>query len=171
MTLNFRDKFKNPSDARIKKFEKKIGTSLPKKFRDYLLSGEIGGKPEREWLYKIGTPGNLDCMHEWDEASVDILCSVYDMEDNYEDLNSEDRDRAWLPDEMIAIGDGPGANHLLVCVEGEHAGKVFFWANDLYIAEDIDDDTVPTYQNICFVANDFDEFLAGLYPYQNKDDG
>jgi len=163
MILNFRDKSKNPTSERIKKFEKMIGVSLPERYREYLLIGEIGGKPEENLCYKVGKPGKLDHMEEWENVGVDIFCSVYEMEQNYRDFNADDRDRAWLPDEMIAIGDGPGGNHLLLCIEGEHKGKVYFWANDLFTTEDVNDEMVPTYKNICFVANDFDEFLDSFY--------
>jgi len=167
MEVAFHYKSKNPTELRVQKFEKKLGLSLPNAFRKYLLTGNIGSTPVEDWCYRIGKPGKLDSMKEWEEALVDVFCSIKELDDNYKDMSSAERERGWLPNEMIAIGDGPGGNHLLICIDGEHTGKVYFWANDLFETEDAHDEMVPGYNNICFVANNFDEFIEGLYIFED----
>jgi len=161
------------SAAEVKKLEELIGASLPADYRAYLLEHN-GAKPflkdvdagvivKIDWQGKLpaegGCAGLLSHMGR-------LLPEPKNTEDEYYTTDLYylfDTFKSRIPDDTIAIERAPGGSLFLLGIKGKNRGKVFFWSRDY---EDINEgpDGSPSYDNVGFVANSFDEFLDKLEP-------
>ena len=66
-----------------------------------------------------------------------------------------------IPEDTMAIGDDPGSNQILLGINGDNRGKVFYWFREG--EKDPDDPNPPGYDNIGFVADTFNEFLNSIH--------
>lgn len=160
-------KTKLPSQEEIDKFESIIGFPLPLEYRVYLQRFGGGASPKYDVAFRYTDPGILYKDHYTGEALLAYLSSaVFDDEGvselmiHYHYMNSNQRENNFIPADMIVIGNDPGSSNVLLGINGEQKGKVFFWDVNLFPHED----NVPeTYENISFVADSFTEFLDSLY--------
>jgi cell wall assembly regulator SMI1 len=158
------------TEQEIVQMEKKLGTSLPADYREFLRTSN-GGKPKspdspdvafpitwngQEWAYHFkdtvlrhlgtasrGVPQTLQWIY-----SDQVLAQI----------------RQYMPLDTIPIGEDWGGNPLLIGITGPNRGKVFYWASEFAPSED---GVLPNYGNVGLVANSFTEFLAKLYPLKD----
>jgi hypothetical protein len=131
----------------VEEFETLISQRLPDEYKNFLLHHN-GGRPEPSG-FKFSLNG-----YEWDIAMIAWFLALYKGE--YENITNyfytyQDR----IPKDMLAIAHDPGGSLILLGLEGDNKGKVFFWLQEL----EGDDGEPPTYDNVAFVANSFNEFL------------
>jgi hypothetical protein len=67
--------------------------------------------------------------------------------------------RKRLPEELMPIGSDPGNNLICLGIKGDHLGKLYFW-------ERTKEHSPPTFANVYWLADDFESFLQGLYPFE-----
>lgn len=60
-----------------------------------------------------------------------------------------------IPEDFISIGNDPGGNEILLGVNGEYQGKVYFWIHDIEPEDEMD--------NMFILAGNFTEFFNNLY--------
>lgn len=136
-----------PVSARmVSDFELRVGVKLPADYKQFLRATN-GGEPEPR-LFTV--PGCGDAL-------AAILYGIK-AERTYGDLEWEQgRATLWkpFPPGVIAIGNDPGDNMLLLWTLGEQEGRVSFWdRNGLW--------WTPEGQNTFTVAPSFTEFLQSL---------
>jgi cell wall assembly regulator SMI1 len=137
-------------DIRI--IEDKLGYSLPKEYRSHLLAHN-GGKCKP----------NVFSFIENDKLSkskIDWFLAIYDGEyDNllkYIDIYKFEQKR--IPEYFIPIAHDPGGNLICISCSCSDYGYVYFWDHEKEILNHGEDYS----ENIYFVANSFDDFIANL---------
>lgn len=133
--------------------EKALGVELPEPYRRFLLAHN-GGRPEPAdfriaWRGQPFAPGwrvgMVGDFLEVDSGALDLL-------------ENRERFADRIPHGMLPVARDPGGNLVLLGLDGDRRGKVYFWVHELpaeYDERDVD--------NLGFVADDFDAFLAGLH--------
>jgi len=147
-------KFKNTgpkiSESAIQDFEKTIGFALPPSYRNFLLEFN-GGQPIPEFFSVPDWSGSASLVNDlWG-----ILPGKWnDLADNIELFSGR------FPEGFFSIARDPGDNQILISLDGDTYGKIFFWDHENepnYDAQYLED-----YKNTYFLANDFKEFLNKL---------
>lgn len=134
----------------LEKLESKVSASLPTEYRQFLLRVD-GGRPNKR-LYpfvlrgrpSVGGVRQFFCLHD------DKNWNIFDEIEQY-------RDR--VPKSLLPIACDDGGNLTCIGISARERGKVFFWDHD-WEAERGDE---PWFENIWFVADNFDTFLEILY--------
>lgn len=136
---------KNPkvSLQDIKQFEQDYDITLPNQYVDFLL--EYNGGFPQESNFKISNDGG--------ESLVNKFYGIGDMKSNlgkvFEVLEGE------IPEDFISIANDPAGNEILLGINGEYQGKLYFWIHDIEPEEDMD--------NMFILADSFVEFFNNLY--------
>ena len=135
----------------VQSFEQKYHIRLPEPYRSFLIETN-GGYPDKD---RFPTP--------WNELNqyiiVDYFYGLNYRRDTWGDLSDARTtftDR--IPEDLVAIASDPGGNQICLGLAGERYGQIFFWE-----MEEESDEEPPTYDNVSFVANSFQQFLDGLY--------
>lgn len=126
----------------IKQFEQEYEVTLPKQYVDFLLEYN-GGFPQKS---------NFKLPDDEGESLVNKFYGIGDMKSNlgkvFVVLEGE------IPEDFISIGNDPGGNEILLGVNGEYQGKVYFWIHDIEPDE---------MDNMFILAGNFTEFFNNLY--------
>jgi hypothetical protein len=152
--------------ADVERFETLIGAKLPAEYRDFLLASN-GGKPDfsvdRNIYFPITWKGQawskaldgafLETLGSLDPAAKSSLAKSFDYLRKSEKM---------IPDDTIAIGTA-GGGAILLGVGAKNSGQVYYWSQAHMSHED---NRVPGYDNVGFVAKDFPAFLQLLRPYK-----
>ncbi|MED0932880.1 SMI1/KNR4 family protein [Bacillus mobilis] len=127
----------------IKQFEQEYNVTLPKQYVDFLL--EYNGGFPQESSFKISDDEG--------ESLVNKFYGIGDMKSNlgkvFEVLEGE------IPEEFISIANDPAGNEILLGVNGDFQGKVYFWIHDIEPEDEMD--------NMFILADSFVEFFNNLY--------
>ncbi|PFK28999.1 SMI1/KNR4 family protein [Bacillus cereus] len=127
----------------IKQFEQECNVTLPKQYVDFLL--EYNGGFPQESSFKISDNEG--------ESLVNKFYGIGDMKSNlgkvFEVLEGE------IPEDFISIANDPAGNEILLGVNGEFQGKVYFWIHDIEPEDEMD--------NMFILADSFVEFFNNLY--------
>lgn len=136
----------------VSEFELSIlGHLLPDEYKQFLFSYN-GGSPKPS-----GFKFYLKDSYNPDEAVIAWFLALYNGE--YENITKFFHTfRSRIPLNMLAVARDPGGSLVLLGLEGEHRGKVYFWLQEL----EGGDGESPTYDNVAFVADGFNEFLDNL---------
>lgn len=138
-----------PADV-VKDFENRVGYRFPEDYREFMLLCN-GGEPSPDSFTFTEIPyekNNTDQVRAFYSLGVDD--EFYDLEDHIATLNGR------VPWGTIPIAELCFGNQLLLGVEGDHRGKVFFWDHELEPQNPVD------WSNVSPIADSFDEFLRGL---------
>ncbi|PDY47042.1 SMI1/KNR4 family protein [Bacillus pseudomycoides] len=127
----------------IKQFEQECDVTLPKQYVDFLL--EYNGGFPQESSFKISDDEG--------ESLVNKFYGIGDMKSNlgkvFEVLEGE------IPEDFISIANDPAGNEILLGVNGDFQGKVYFWIHDIEPEDEMD--------NMFILADSFVEFFNNLY--------
>lgn len=142
-------------EARVARFEKKIGHRLPDDYRTFLLSVN-GGVPE-------------DLIVAPDGSSTGTLLQVFQGLETPEDgMDLEAclavlqlREQGQFPAELLQIANDGLGNKFVLAVAGERRGQVFFLALDQHPERRMDTEWYHSRQ-FKKVADSFDAFIAAL---------
>jgi hypothetical protein len=153
---------------KIAEIEKTIAHQLPQQYKDFILKFN-GGKTDLN-CFKVHYNGQ-----EWaDDIEEALLRSFHSMPEHkyYNFLKNQRFYKDRVPSDTILIADTPGRDKVLLGVEGENMGKVFYWNGEYEVAEEepAEEGFQADYSNVGFVANSFNEFLKGLYTMEGDDD-
>lgn len=139
------------SEKEVQEFENGIGYKLPKAYRNFLLENN-GGKPDKDFFYVPGWQYKQSLITEFE--------SIFSNGNGFGLLQILDVKSDIFPKGFIPIGSDPGGNLILMSLNTDIYGKIFFWDH-----EDAPDDqleTIEAYTNIYFLANSFEEFVNSL---------
>lgn len=150
--------------AQLHAIERRIGAALPADYRSFLekTNGAVtrdsqgvlpifdiawNGQP---WAKDFDT-GTLSVLESADPSERLALAISHD--GGYRTI------REYIPADLVPIGHDSGGNSLVLGISGERRCKVFFWAADYATPNN---QNAPNYDNVGFIANSFDEFVALL---------
>jgi len=149
------------AEHEIEAIERRIELSLPAGYRRYLLAHN-GAAP------LLGTDPALGTFVRvrWDGKPAARAGGVALIGDFYSApkwLEIHEIFRTRIPPETVAIGNDPGGSQFLLVVKGQARGQILFWHRRYAIGEDERDEGKPAgYENVGFIADSFEEFLAKL---------
>jgi hypothetical protein len=143
--------FNPPADeVRVVALETRLGTRLPEEYRRFLLDFN-GARPSPACFHLALRAG------PYTDSVVDYFLSV----DVADELNI-DTVLGWLqgrkPPALLPIATDPGANYVMLGIEGDVRGKVYFWDHDH------EPQNETGWSNIDLIADSFDAFMSGLKP-------
>lgn len=142
------------TEADIASFERILGFSLPKDYRDFLLEHN-GGKPFPYWFSYLDENGKED------RDGVGHLYGLGFSNPDYRNLQkTRDCFSGRIPFELLAVGDDPCGNQICVATQGKQFGQLFLWNHE-------DEHAPPTYRNVIPLANSFTEFISALHEVQH----
>jgi len=133
----------------INKFEKEIGHQLPSDYKEFLLK-QNGGKPStRRYITKDGAV----------ESSVIMLLPLADIDSanlrrNYLIFNKANL----IPRNLLPIAEAIRMHQICISLYGEDVGAVYHW-----LADDEDEEIIPSYDNMYLIAGSFTEFINSLF--------
>jgi hypothetical protein len=148
--------------------EKTIGHQLPQQYKDFLL--QFNGGEVSPDCFKVKYSGQ-----EWAEGLEEaLLRAFYSIPEHeyYSFLENQEFYEGRVPADTILIADTPGRDKILLGIEGENTGKIFYWNGSYEVDEEeqAEEGFQADYSNVGFVANSFNEFLKGLYIMKGDDD-
>jgi len=144
------------SSADLASLEQRLRIKLPDDYRAFLLRHN-GGVPERAgFRFKDDPDPDSGSM-------VNRFLAVYDGRyDNFEQTFQTFKGREpRLPAELVPIARDPGGNVICIATAGPNTGAVYFWDHER-------EGNRPSYDNIHLIANNFEEFLEGLYDHMKE---
>ena len=152
MTVKVTDPAEPISLDEIKEAEKRMGLTLPKDYRDFLLESNAG-RPEQPCVFEMKDP-HRDSMQE---GTVERFLGITKSErTNLEDRVNGSRDR--MPPDVIPIAYDPGGNLICLSIKGKHKDEVYFWDHEFEAEEDEE----PTRDNLYLISKSFSGFLKDL---------
>ena len=145
------DEKKKLTSADIDLLEENLRVKLPVEYKKFLLLHN-GGHPEKT-NYPTLSPA-------LDGANIAWFLAFYDGE--YENLLKEfSRFKGIIPEEFIPIARGSGGNKICLGVSGNVFGKVYFFVRNW----EIDENGQPIPDDMCIIANNFNDFINSLYRF------
>ncbi|WP_395851770.1 SMI1/KNR4 family protein [Cystobacter fuscus] len=134
--------------------EQQLGVRLPADYRAFMLQHN-GGRPESD-RFDISWQASQAAAAAGKGSLLSWFFSIYEeREENLLVANRVDF-RGRLPSGTVAIGRDPGGNLLLLRTTGSRVGEVLYWLREM----EAEEGTTPTEDNVGFVADSFDDFLA-----------
>lgn len=138
-----------PTDeSRVIALETRLGTRLPEEYRQFILDFN-GGRPSPDCFELALRAG------PYTGSVVDYFLSV----DVADEMNI-DNVLGWLrgrkPRALLPIASDPGANYVMLGIEGDVRGKVYFWNHEW------EPQNEQEWSNIDLIADSFDAFMSGL---------
>lgn len=122
-------------------FELSIGLKLPEEYRYFLLLNN-GGEPETN---------EFDIPNQNNSCGVNKFLGVNEIKNEKINLGSR------LVESALPIAYAECGN--LVCITlGEKNGEIYFWDHEL----EANNNELPSWKNMFFLASSFDEFLHSL---------
>lgn len=142
-------------EEEVRNLETRIGYSFPPAYRKFLL--ENNGGPTKPFAFQWN-----DGDSDYADSVLRCLLAIHGNPAEYWDQFDYHLrmfvDR--IPSHMAPIGVDPFGNLVLISLDGEDVGKIYFWDHE----NEVEEGEVPGYKNLHLVADDFDQFLAGLVP-------
>jgi cell wall assembly regulator SMI1 len=135
-------------EARVSAFESALGCRLPDDYREFLLRHN-GGQPHPasfQFALRKG-PGT--------SSSVEWFLSLHDGKFS----NLEQKRKIYdgrVPRNTVPIATDAFGNVILLGIRGDAQGRVYFWDHEE------EPESQPDWSNVDLLANNFDEFIAGL---------
>ena len=136
--------------ATLDAVERRIGRPIPPEYREFLLVHN-GGYPEpADFEITCHNGRVMPVSVEW-FFPVEAADSI-DLEQVLR------RYRGRYPEELFPFACDPGGNLILIAVAGEKAGQIWYWDHE----EEAEEGEPPMWNNLYFVAESFDAYLANL---------
>nr|WP_279233568.1 tetratricopeptide repeat protein [Clostridium estertheticum] len=147
--ITIKDEEKSISIKDLNEFEEYIGNILPEEYRRFILQCN-GGKLNP---YKFITKDKFikSCAMNLLPLSNNKMPNI---KEKYEIFNKGDL----IPKNLLAIVMDPTESPICICLKGKNIGKIYYW-NSAFEKDFVK----PSYKNMHLVADNFDEFISGLY--------
>lgn len=135
------------SNQTIKLFESFLDINLPNSYRSFLQKNN-GGSPEP------------NCFNFYGEDSGSSIHYFYGInaDPDYDIVKDLKIYKDRIPPDCLPIAYDEGGNLICLILKGINREKIYFWDHELE-----KDDDEPDYSNMTLIANNFDEFINGLY--------
>ena len=133
----------------ITAIEQQLGIQLPSDYRTFLLAHN-GGHPEPNTFPIQSFYADQYGLLEW------FVCISPNDPNDLAHMMSTFHDR--IPSNVLTIARDPGGNLLCMALTGANLGTVYYWDHE----EESPEDTLPTYDNMYFVAPNFTALLQSL---------
>lgn len=147
-------------ESEVTSFESRIGCRLPEDYRQFLVATN-GGYLAGKIRFSNGSDRDEDCQPE-----IDLISGVRQDESFSLDWARECYQLSILriPREMLWIMRDPFGNGILIGLEGEYRGKMYFWDHECEPNPSKWDGKPSKAANITFLTNSFTEFVDKLVP-------
>lgn len=150
MAVEIRDAGPRVTPGDLDAFEASLGRRIPSPYRHFLMESN-GGKPKPsefqyqtpDGRYSEGMVRGFFGVHEGEHYNLRRYVKLY---------------RERIPPDMFPIANDPGGNLMLMGTSGPREGKIYFWNHEL----EADDGSPAREDNVSFVANSIEDFLASL---------
>lgn len=160
------DTGKSITELDIALAEKKISKKFPDEYKSFLIKHN-GGRPQLSGFDIEWSDEHRDEVWVYDHSMVHFFIDI-DLDENNDATTNLfgcfDSYEGQVPSDTIPIAYDPGGNLILIGVEGENRGKIFFWLQEFETEDDEDTD----YSNVGFVANTFNEFIDSLFDPEER---
>jgi hypothetical protein len=130
-------------EAGVAMAERNLGLSLPQEYRGFIV--ENNGGLSSEGVFDIPGRG---------QSSI-VFYGIRTGHDYSDLVVAYTGYRHRLPDGIVPIGFDPGGNLVCLSVDGEDAGKVWFWDHEK-------ESNPPTRQSLYWLADSFGSFVDSL---------
>lgn len=134
----------------ILEFEKQLGFTLPRMYRDFLMRNN-GGTPEKNIIVNFvnndGFNNNTD-IKEFFELNTNSSDDKWDIMKGHKILTEQDH----IPHNILAFAENSGGDLICISCTGDDCGKIYFWDHEL-------DMQAASYDNMSLIANSFLEFI------------
>lgn len=154
MPVQILDELGPLAETELAAAEQTLRVQLPPDYRNFLLKHNGGRpKPDRfniDWRpeQKAAAVGPWSMLSWFFSVHAGRSCNL---------LRSNTVSFAGrLPADTLAIGEDPGGDLLLIRTAGPQRGALLFWVMEM----EAQDGETPTEDNVGFVADSFDDFLA-----------
>jgi hypothetical protein len=159
-------KFNKLEENDLKAFEKKLGSTIPDEYRNFLLEYN-GGYPKPNY-FDIPKPEDNEFLDYPDDmgSTIEYLCGIY-KDPSLEGINLIKQYEKYqitekrMPDEILPIGGDLWGSLICVGLKGDYRNKIFYW--DSNFEPDVEENKQPFWQNITVIAASFNEFLQSLH--------
>lgn len=154
--MDFKNSYSPLDKSEIEAFEKKIGHVLPEEYKTFLMEHN-GGQPEPSYFCyqeKIFDQVIQNCNR------VRVFLAIADGE-AYELRWTLDTFKHRIPINFLPIAENGTGSLICISLYGEDKGGIYFW--DAELEEEIEAGKLPDYYNAFWVANNFNDFLNGLF--------
>lgn len=135
-------------------FEAFLEIRLPKEYRNHLLKYNGGRLKPSSFSFQNGAENSL--VH-----------NVYKLNSRNSYDNVIKRLEVFsgrIHSDYLAIACDPFGNQICLAVKGKNYGRVYFWDHEF----ESDDGEPPSMDNMDLIADNFDKFLEGLFPYEKE---
>ena len=135
----------------LSKFETEIGYNLPDSYRQFLLESN-GGSPIPEFFD----------VPSWKFKSS-LIQRLKGLDSNYigVDLREIRQIKGDLfPSGFMAIGSDPGGNLILIGLDGDTEGMIYFWDHEQQPQDQLP--KLEEYVNVHHIADSFEQFIQSL---------
>lgn len=144
--MNIKNTHNSLDISELEAFEKRNNIHLPIEYREFILKYN-GGKPVPNSFNFIDSDGKKSNSLVQYFLSIHNEKSFDNMELTYEYNINEER----IPSYILPIASDPFGNYICISTKEESYGKIYFC-----------DHEAATNNNLCFVSNNFNEFLNML---------
>ena len=133
-------------EGTIKVIESFIEAKLPQDYKEFLLK------------YNGGTPykGVFQLNHITSGLAFFYIVNSVNYYSDFVSIYHTLKDR--IPKGFIIIASDVGGNGILLGLENENRGKIYFWDHE----EEVEDDEEPDFRNMTFLSKSFTEFVDSL---------
>lgn len=136
------------SEDSLKLLESFIDVRLPKSYFKFLCENG-GGYPEPDSFLFFG---------EEYGSSIQRFYGI-NRNDSYDLVRHLKLYKKRIHSDFIPIACDSGGNQICLGIKGKNRDKVYFWDHEF----EKDDGEQPDLSNMTFIANNFDDFINGLY--------
>lgn len=141
------------SESQLRAVEQELGVRLPEDYRKFMLEFN-GGRPVPEDAFDVP---------QCDQSSgVNRFCPI-DENDANGLLTKRMHLDGRIPPNMLVIAGAACGDLVLLTIQGDDAGSVFYWDHEDELASG-----PPLYANTYRVADSFSEFYRGLRTFDLK---
>jgi len=151
MNVEISDSGTSITENEINEFEKTYDVSIPPEYFTFLLENN-GGRPKPSDFLIPGKEGEES---EWVSIARFLGIGV-SQTNSLEYVLRVFKYR--LPSDIFPIARDPGGNLICISTNPHNLGKILFWDHEF----ESDSDEEPTYNNVYYIADSFDEFLSAL---------
>lgn len=143
--LKSKNKYGKLDINQLEKFESELGNSLPVEYRKYLIESN-GGDFEKSIVKLPDEEGDTNVHH---------MFGIHTGPEYRQLTHNYNYSRNILSDDYLPICDDATGNWFFIKIKGENCGAIYFVDHEELDREESE-------QNLIFVANNFNEFVASM---------
>lgn len=145
MKYLFLNENRTVSDEKLIEFESKYQVNLPQEYVSF-LKRHNGGEPNFNCIKNERVINYFFCMVslDGDDSSIQWHLDIY---------------KHRYPDAMLPIASAGGGDLILIGTSGEYVSKIYCWDHHF----EAEKGGATYFDNITYIADNFNDFLEGIY--------